>query len=263
MKDFMIEIIVASLLIGFIFAPLGCVVLWKKYVYFGDGLAHSSMLAAVLSVILDLPLIVPAIFITAIFAISIFKLKTNSGNNAIIGLTSNILMAIAVIISGLYAKNINIIGLLFGDILSITRGEIALLGMILIAVILFISIFYRSIILIVFSRDIAFARKVKVHLIELLFISLLSLSIICSIKMVGVLLVTSIIVIPAMSARIISSTPSMMIIFAIIIATIMNIAGMYFSFYSDLPFAPVIAASGGGVFFLLSIASAIYKKIYE
>ena len=253
----MTEIIISSLLIGFIFAPLGCIVLWKKYVYFGDGLAHSSMLAAVLSVILDVPLAVPAIFITAIFAISIFKLKANSDNNAIISLTSNILMAVAVILSSFYAKNISIIELLFGDILSITREDIVLLGMILVAVILFIMVFYRSIILMVFSRDIAFARKVPVHLIELLFIMLLSLAIICSIKMVGVLLVTSIIVIPAMSARIISSTPATMIILSIIIVTIMNIAGVYFSFYADLPFSPVIVASGGVLFLLLSILSGI------
>ncbi len=256
----MIEIIIASLLIGFIFAPLGCVVLWKKYVYFGDGLAHSSMLAAVLSVILDLPLIVPAIFITVIFTISIFKLKANSGNSAIISLTSNILMAIAVILSSFYTKTINIIGLLFGDIVSITNVDIALLGIILLAVILFIKVFYRSIILIVFSRDIAFARKVPVNLIEMLFIMLLSLAIIWSIKMVGVLLVTSIIVIPAMSARVISSTPAMMIVLSVIIVTIMNISGIYFSFYVDLPFSPVIVASGGVLFLLLSIASGVKRK---
>ena len=83
----MTTIIVISILIGLIFAPLGCLVLWKRYVYFGDGLAHASMLAAVISVLLGIPIFYAGIINTALFAFIVFKLKKNT-NKQIVKSTS-------------------------------------------------------------------------------------------------------------------------------------------------------------------------------
>ena len=85
-------IIFVSILIGLIFAPLGCVVLWKRYVYFGEGLSHASMLALAVSVIAGLPIIYAGIVNTLFFALLVFKMKTKSGNNAAIGLASSVMI---------------------------------------------------------------------------------------------------------------------------------------------------------------------------
>ena len=95
----MIVIFIISALIGLIFAPLGCLVLWKRYVYFGDGLAHASMLAAVISVIAGVPILYAGIINTLLFVVIVFKLKSESGNNAAIGLTSSLMISIALILS--------------------------------------------------------------------------------------------------------------------------------------------------------------------
>ena len=95
------------------------------------------------------------------------------------------------------------------------------------------------------------------NLIEFIFLSILSFSVLATIKIVGGLLVTSIILIPAMSARIISSSPLMMIILSIFFAQIMNVLGIILSFHADLPFAPTIILCGGGIFIMISI----YNKI--
>ena len=257
----MATIIIISTLIGLIFAPLGCLVLWKRYVYFGDGLAHASMLAAVISVLLGAPIFYAGIINTALFAFIVFKLKTKSGNNAAIGLTSSIMISLALILSYIFPGEFNFTTLLFGDIVIADSKDIITLSFLLLAVMIFFLAFYRKLILMILSKDVASSRGIKVDMLEFIFLCILSFSVLATIKIVGTLLVTSIILIPAMIARIISTSPYMMIILAIIFAQIMNISGIALSFYADLPFAPIIILCGGGIFIIVSIYSKLKSKL--
>lgn len=253
--------IVISILIGLIFAPLGCLVLWKRYVYFGDGLAHASMLAAVISVLLGIPIFYAVIINTALFALIVFKLKNKSGNNAAIGLTSSLMISFALILSYIFPSKFNFTSLLFGDIVIASSRDIISLSILALFVFVFFFSFYKKIILVIISKDIASSRNINVSIIEFIFLSLLSFSVLVTIKIVGALLVTSIILIPAMSARIISTSPLMMIILSVIFAQIMNAFGIALSFYADLPFAPIIILCGGGIFIIISIYSKLKKGI--
>lgn len=257
----MATIIVISILIGLIFAPLGCLVLWKRYVYFGDGLAHASMLAAVISVLLGIPIFYAGIINTALFAFIVFKLKNRSGNNAAIGLTSSLMISFALILSYIFPSKFNFTSLLFGDIVIAASKDIISLSILALFVFVFFFSFYKKIILIIISKDIASSRNISVDIIELIFLSLLSFSVLITVKIVGALLVTSIILIPAMTARIISTSPLMMIILSVIFAQIMNAFGIVLSFYADLPFAPIIILCGGGIFIVISIYSKLKKII--
>ncbi|MDA9163420.1 metal ABC transporter permease [Rickettsiaceae bacterium] len=238
-------ILAISILTSLIFAPLGCLVLWKRYVYFGDGLAHASMLAAALSVVLGVPIIYAGIINTAIFAFIVFKLKAKSDNNAAIGLTSSLMLAGALVLSYIFPGRFNISTLLFGDIVTSDSNDLIMLCAILSAVAIFLSLNYHKLILTILSKDVACARGIKTKLLEFLFLSILSFAILVTVKIVGALLVTSIILIPAMTARLVSHSPSMMIGFAILFAQIMNFAGILLSFYADMPFAPIIILCGG------------------
>lgn len=257
----MTTIIAISTLIGLIFAPLGCLVLWKRYVYFGDGLAHASMLAAVISVLLGIPVFYAGIINTALFAFVVFKLKNKSGNNAAIGLTSSLMISLALILSYIFPGKFNFTSLLFGDIVIASSRDIVTLSILLLLVAAFFFIFYKKIILLIISKDVASSRGINVSIIEFIFLSLLSFSVLATIKIVGALLVTSIILIPAMSARIISTSPLMMIILSIFFAQIMNISGIVLSFHADLPFAPIIILCGGGIFIIISIYNKLKIKM--
>jgi zinc transport system permease protein len=256
----MIVIFIISALIGLIFAPLGCLVLWKRYVYFGDGLAHASMLAAVISVIAGVPILYAGIINTLLFVIIVFKLKSESGNNAAIGLTSSIMISIALILSYIFPGYFNFTSLLFGDIISTDVNDALILCTILAIVIIFFVSFYRNLILIILSKDLAHSRGVKVKMLEFLFLSILSFAVLATIKIVGVLLVTSIILIPAMVASLISSSPLKMIIIAIFIAQLMNLCGIILSFYADMPLAPIIILCGGLLYVLCFISKLLQRK---
>jgi zinc transport system permease protein len=233
-------IILTIILISLIFAPLGCISLWKKYVYFGDGLSHASLLAGSISVIINLPIIYAGFVVAMIFAILVFMLKNHSGNGAIVILASSFMLSAALILSYMNPLQINITNLLFGDILSTTLEDVLTLSIILILVISFVGYFYNQIILIIVNRDIAQIKGIKVKTIELVFLLILSLSVFSTIKIVGALLVTSILLIPTMTARIISSAPTQMIINSAIIALLANFLGLTISFYLDIPVTPII-----------------------
>lgn len=242
------EIIIIALLVGFIFAPLGCVAVWKRYVYFGDGLAHASILAGVVSVVMGLPLFYAGVVISIFFAAVIFKFRDTAGKSSVIGFVSSIMISLALILNTIYPGSISIFTLLFGDIISASYEDIPGLLILLAAVIIFVLTNYRNIILMVFNRDIAFSRGVNVNILEFCYLTLLAFAILYTIKIVGALLVTSIIVIPAMCGRLIASTPITMIIAAIFYVTLMNFAGVFLSLLTDLPFAPLIVVCGGGLF---------------
>lgn len=256
----MLTIIAVSILIGLIFAPLGCLVLWKRYVYFGDGLAHASMLAGIVSVMAGIPIFYAGLLSTGIFAFTIFKLKNNSGNNAAIGLTTSMMIAISLILSYIHPGQINITKYLIGDIISTNNNDIAILLCILVIVVLFFISSYKDLILIILSKDVAAALGVKVKLLELIFLAILSFSVLSTIKIVGALMVTSIILIPSMTARIFAKSPMGMICFAIFFALIMNFFGIILSFYADIPFAPVIILCGGIIYIITLGVNSCRKK---
>ncbi len=247
----MLVIIIVSMLIGLIFAPLGCLVLWKRYVYFGDGLAHASMLAGIISVMMNIPVFYAGLISTAIFATIVFKLRNNSGNNAAIGLTSSIMIALSLVLSNFYPKKINITKYLIGDIISANYNDAIALSCILLVILLFLAFTYKDLILIILSKDVAGALGVRVKILEFIFLSILSFSFLLTIKIVGALMVTSIIIIPSMTARLIAKSPFNMLIFAVIFALIMNSLGIIISFYLDIAFAPIIILSGGLIYIII------------
>lgn len=245
------EIIIVTLLIGLIFAPLGCVVVWKRYVYFGDGLAHASILAGVTSIVFNIPLFYAGVIISIFFSAIIFKFRLSAGKSAAIGLVSSVMISLALVLNAFYPGTIDVFQLLFGDIITATYEDIPGLIILLMAVFIFIATSYKNIILMVFNRDIAFSRGINVNILEFCFLSLLAFAILYTIKIVGALLVTSIIIIPAMCGRLTSSTPLMMIISSIIYVTVMNFTGIFISIKTDLPFAPLVVLCGGFLFVII------------
>ncbi|MGI4752918.1 MAG: metal ABC transporter permease [Janthinobacterium lividum] len=244
----MVLIILALILISCIFAPIGCIALWKRYVYFGDGLAHSSFLAVSISIIAHFPLIYSGLIVAILFSIFVFIFQNNSEKNAVINLISSSMLAIALIINYFSSAQNNIVNLLFGDILSVAFDDLIVLAIMLIAIICFIAYFYNKILLIIINRDIAVIKGVKVNIIELLFLLILSVSVFSAIKIVGVLMVTAVLLIPAMIARFMVGSPAMMIIISIFISLFINFCAATASFYFDLPLTPLVIIIGSSIY---------------
>ncbi len=254
---FILPIILALLLISLIFAPLGCINIWQRYVYFADGLAHAALLAGSLSLIFSLDLSYSSLIVSLIFAFLVFKFKNSSGTSESISIISNFMLAAALIASYLSPSPLNMDSLLFGEILSVDTKDLFILSLILVFCILFFFAFYNQIILSSLNKDMAKVAGIKVDRIELIFLILLSLSIFSTIKIVGALLVGSILIIPASCSKFISTSPGSMILNSLIISVAVNFTGLFLSFYLDLPVAATILTAG----FCLYLFFFLYRTI--
>ena len=163
-------------------------------------------------------------------------------------MTSSIMISLALIVADIFPGRFNFNSMFFGDIITATSEDVFRLCIILGVTSLFLVIAFRQLILTILSRDIAHSRGIRVKLLEFLFLSILSFAVIATIKIVGALLVTSMILIPAMIARLTSNTPIMMIWLAIFFAGAMNLSGVLLSLYADLPFAPIVILCGGVIY---------------
>jgi len=247
----MLIIFLAAILVGLIFAPLGCLCLWRRYIYFGDALAHASLLAASISATCSIPVLYSGLLIASLFALIIHRLQNSSGSNEIMSLVSSSMLSCGFILAALFPTQLNITNLLVGDILAVSREDLLILVILLALVIGFIVLFYRQILLIAFNRDIAQIQGIKVKTIELLFLLTLAIVVFLTIKMVGALLVTTILLIPAMAARMIAVNPVQMLFTSTIFAILASLLALVGSFYFDLPAMPSIVLVLFAIYLLL------------
>lgn len=241
----MLVIILGLIVISISFATLGCVALWRKYVYFGDGLSHASFLGASVASIGILNNFYSGIAVSIAFSTLVFVFKKFEDNSAIVNLISSIFLASGILILHFNPNNtIGVNSLLFGDILSIATTDLYQLLIMMIINLVFIATFFNSIVKISINSEIAFVSGVYVQCIDLLFLILLGFSIFSAIKIAGTLLVISILLIPGISASYLASNPFHMILISIFMALTINIVGFALAFFIDIPLAPAIVITG-------------------
>lgn len=257
MDLFIIKAFIGGLGISILTSIVGCFVLWKKMAYLGDSLSHSVLLGITLSVIFNIDILLGSFIFAIIFAFILFSFMDKFDISTILGIIAHSGIAVSVLILS-FIKNIRVdlMGYLFGDILTITRTEIYLIFSLIILVSIWLSFNWKKFILTAISNDLAKSEGINTRLLDLQMILLMSLIIVASVKIVGVLLVTAMLLIPAACARNFANTPVQMIFIAIIFGSIFVCLGLFSSLKADTPSGPAIIVIG-----LLSfLISFIFKK---
>jgi zinc transport system permease protein len=261
--DFIVNALLAGIALALVAGPLGCVVVWRRMAYFGDTLAHSSLLGVALAVSIELAPILGVVFIGAVLAALLFWLEQRRelSPDTLLGILSHSALALGLIVfSFIQARvpGIDLMAYLFGDILAVNQTEIIWMYL---AVIFILSVFsgmWRSLISISVNEDMARTDGINVSLVRFVFMLLLAMVIAAAIKVVGILLITALLIIPAASARAFASTPLQMVVLSTMIAVTAVALGLGASFYQDLPAGPAIVVAAALVFFMTRISRARY-----
>lgn len=248
--------IIALFLASIIFGLLGPVVIWKKTTYFGDGLAHSLILGVVLSLIFEHNFL---IFSSILFSLAIIAFS-NVNRNSLIGMMSQAFVSIALILKSSFDIDFDLESTLFGDLLLIDIGDINYLCIILVILGIWMKYSYKNILLSSLNPEMSNAYIKYSKKYEYSFLLILSLVIASSVKIFGVLMVTSMLLIPAINAKIISINPKSMILSAIILSWIMNIVGFWIAYQVNLPVSPSIICCGLVMFLLFQLNFTIKKN---
>ena len=253
MDDFIIRALLAGLAIAVIAGPLGVFVLWRRMAYFGDTLSHSAILGVALGFLLSINLNVGILASTLTVAVLLIlsERQKSIGSDTILGIMAHSALSLGIIlISFVKSVRVNIDAWLFGDILAISWNDVWLISAALIIVSLIMFFIWNDLLSITVHEDLARVEGVRVGLISAIYTILIAILVAVAMKVVGALLVTALLIIPAAAARKLSKTPEQMAILAIVSGIISVLAGLTASFLWDTPAGPSIVMAATGLFLL-------------
>lgn len=256
--------LLAAFALSLISGSIGSFIIWNRMSYFGDSLAHSALLGIALGVIYSIPSSVSVVAVAIIFTAILYFLQNKNilSIDALLGILAHGSLALAMIIISL-SKNpgIDLEKLLFGDILAVNIEQIYIILAVSLISLIVIAVNWQKLILISINKEIAIAKNVNEKLLRIIFISLIAVTVAISLKVVGTLLITSMLIIPASCAKQISYSPKIMAIFATAFAFFSNIAGILFSVKFSLLTGPSIVLCSVILFVATTIiASFKFKK---
>ncbi|SFV81023.1 Zinc ABC transporter, inner membrane permease protein ZnuB [hydrothermal vent metagenome] len=259
MEDFILRAILAAIGISIIAGSLGCFVIWKRMSYFSESISHSALLGVSLGIASGIGIHFGLVLVGTLFALLIVVLQERKflSNDAILGIFSHIALSLGIVVLALVGgANMDYFSLLFGDILSITNRDIVWVYSVLIVIVVLLSIFWQRLLLLTLNEDLAKAEGVKHTFYQLLFMLMIALAVSVSVQIVGVLLITSLLIIPPAIAKVFARTPSQMVFKSILVSILAVIIGLSGSMYYDLATGPAIVIALGILFVLSQLVAS-------
>ena len=253
--DFFIRALIAGIGVSIVAGPLGCMVVWRRLSYFGDTLSHSALLGVTIAYSFSINISLSVFIVSGVIALLLLSLqkRTQLPGDALLGLLSHSTLAVGLVIIGLLSSiRFDLMGLLFGDILAVTIEDIFIIwfgGLIILGILFFI---WKSLFAATVSYDLAAAEGMKPDVSNFIFTILLAGVIAISIKMIGVLLITGLLLIPAAMARNISNNPLQMITFSVFGGILSVIIGLFSSLEFNTASGPSIIVAAL-ILFVLSL----------
>ena len=251
-------ILLTIISISILLAPMGCIMLWHRYNYFHDGLVHACLFSGVLSYFLDLPQIFSMMIVATVFATLVFILKFYSNKNAVVSLVSSAFLATSMILASKLNERALFDSILFGDIFTIEWHSLYLVLSMLGIMFVLLWKYLDQIVIMSIDPSIAKISNTPVHFIEFFILLILALVIAVSIKLIGALLIGSLLIIPAIGARLAAKSPMQMIILSVIIGVVSGICGFNLSLAYDWPLSPSISIMSVAIYISLGFTRRFY-----
>lgn len=250
---FMKNAFLAILLVSPIFAIIGTMIVNKKMAFFSDALGHSALTGIALGMLLGMSNMNIAMIVFAVaFALllNFIKNKTTYGADTIISVFSSIAIAIGLAILAQSGNFNKYSSYLVGDILSITESEILYLFLAFILTFVFWYYLFNKINAVSLNQALAKSKGINTNVIENVFAVLIAIMVMISIRWIGILLINSLIILPAASSRNITTNMRTYHLSSIIFSLFSGITGLIISYYTNIPTGPMIVIISGIIYFV-------------
>ena len=253
--DFMKNALIAIVLLSPLFAILGTMIVNNKMAFFSDALGHSALTGIAIGMLFFLFYNIAMIIFAIIFSIllNFIKNKTTYGADTIISVFSSIAIALGFAITAGVGNFNKYSSCLIGDILGISQEEIIYLAIAFVVILLVWIFLFNKIHTISINTSIAKSKGINVLLIDNIFVISIAIIVMLSIKWIGILLINSLLILPAASSRNIAKNMRQYHLFAIIISLVSGIAGILISYYINVPTGPAIVILSGVFYFITFI----------
>ncbi|MCV6627819.1 MAG: metal ABC transporter permease [Cellvibrionaceae bacterium] len=259
----MLEILIAPVLAGLFIVgcagPLGCFVVWRRLAYFGDALAHAALFGIALGLLAGIATELAIVLACVGLALLLARVKQHSalGGDTWLGVLSHGSLALSIIaISLADAGRVDLYSYLFGDLLTADWTDVALIGGTCTVLAMYLWHSWQPLVALCLNEDLATVEGVRVNLHKTLLMLAIALLTAMAMKLVGALLITALLIIPAAAARHCSNSPGQMALLAACAGTIALLLGMLASFFWNLPTGPAIVSAACGLFALGQLKAA-------
>jgi zinc transport system permease protein len=252
-QPFFQRALLAGLAIASVAGPVGCFIVWRRMAYFGETLAHSGLFGVGLGLLLGFSLTLGAVATAVAVALLLVLMKNQRvlATDTLLGILSHSSLALGIVTVGLVTGSAgDHMDLLFGDILTVSWKDVTIVWLGGAAVLLILGFLWRDLIAMSVHEELAQAEGINVRRVELGFVLLIALMTAISMKIVGLLLITALLVIPAAAARRLCNNPEAMAVAAAAIACVAVVMGLALSAFANAITGPAIVLSAGLLFIL-------------
>ena len=238
---FLIRVILAATGVALAAGPLGCFVLWRRMVYFGDTVSHAALLGVALALATELPV---TLGVLAVALVILGAGGRSLGTDTLLGVTAHSALALGLVAVSLMADvRVNLMSYLIGDILAVTWADVLVIwggGALCLGLLIWR---WRGLLLATLDRDTALARGIDPGREGAIYTLALALLVAVAIKVVGALLITALLILPAATGRLGAATPERMAVAAALAGLGAALGGLWGSFRFDTPTGPTIVVA--------------------
>lgn len=254
MAEFLLLALLGGIGVALVAGPLGSFVVWRRMAYFGDTLAHSALLGIALGVLFDINFNLAVVSCCVILALILVSLQRQRlvATDTLLGIMAHSSLSLGLVAVALLDDvRVDLMEYLFGDLLAITPNDLIWIygGGAAVAVLLWRL--WNPLLAITINEELAQVEGVPVNRVRLALMLLIGVVIAIAMKVVGILLITSLLIIPAAAARRLSSTPEQMALIASLLGVIAVMLGLWASWTLDTPAGPSVVVAALGEFLLL------------
>ncbi|MBG51625.1 MAG: metal ABC transporter permease [Alphaproteobacteria bacterium] len=262
-EEFFIRAFLGGLGVALVAGPLGCFVVWRRMAYFGDALAHSSLLGIALGLILGLDPTLGVLAASVGLAIIFTYLQTQQrfAADTVLGLLAHSALALGLVALGLMENlRVDLLGYLFGDVLALSWNNVSLIYLGAVLVLTGLVLVWRRLLAVTVDPELAQADGISPFRTRLFFSLLLAVTVAMAMQVVGVLLITALLIIPAATARRFASTPEQMAVLAAFAGALSVGLGLFGSLSFDLASGPAIVVGAMGLFLVASLVNLVQAQ---
>jgi zinc transport system permease protein len=259
MDEFVWRALLGGVGLAAIAGPLGSFVVWRRMAFFGDALAHSALLGVTVGFLLHINLNLGIVVVCVLLAVLLLVLqeRLRLAPDTLLGIFAHASLSTGLVaIAFMERLRVDLMSYLFGDILAVTRADLLwIYGGAGLALAVLVAL-WRPLLSMTVHEELARVEGVPVERLRLALVLLLAVTIAAAMKIVGVLLITSLLIIPAATARRLARTPEQMALFASAIGAVAVGAGIYASLSFDTPSGPSVVVAAATLFALSALAPA-------
>ncbi len=243
LDDFFIRALIAGIGIALVTGPLGCFIIWRRLSFFGDTLAHAALLGVTMAVFFEINIAFSVFLISSVVALILIKLQKNTKlpGDALLGLLAHSSLAVGLVVIGfLTSIRFDVMGLLFGDILAVNQNDLLLIWIGGALILLILKFIWKPLFASTVNHELAEAEGMEPNKFNAIFTVLMAAVIAISIKIVGLLLITGMLIMPAAMGRNLSNNPQQMVKLSVIGGLLSVIIGLFSSLQLNTPSGPSI-----------------------